>query len=49
MVHAGVSLMAPNGGRGTLDIRWNEAVANPTALIRGRINGKAVLASAPAP
>ncbi len=49
VVHASVSIAAPNHGHGTLDIRWNEADAHPTAIIRGRIAGNEVFATAPAP
>ena len=49
VVHASVSIAAPNRGRGTLDIRWNEADAHPLAIIRGQIGGKLVSATAPAP
>ena len=49
VVHARVSLATPNSGRGTLEMRWNEADAHPKAIIRGRIGGNLVSATMPAP
>jgi pimeloyl-ACP methyl ester carboxylesterase len=48
-VRATLDLATPDGGAGQLDIQWSETAASPRAKIRGRLNGVAVAASAPAP
>ena len=48
VVHAHLTLLGPVA-RGTLDLEWPQGVADARATARGELNGRAVIADAPAP
>jgi pimeloyl-ACP methyl ester carboxylesterase len=48
VVHAHLALLGP-AARGALDLEWPEGVGDARAVARGELNGRAVIAGAPAP
>ena len=48
-VRATLQVSGPQGARGRLDLQWPEGVSGARATVRGTLDGRAVLAEAPAP
>lgn len=49
LAHAHLHVRGPDGVAGTLDVAWQEGVADAEATVTGRLSGQAVVARMPAP